>query len=343
MVSTHPTQFGSRYGTPAERLRYWDELRGAIQGRVPGAQVAYATAVPTDPVAVPVAIEHQEGTSNKGALSLPAAVVSENYFELLGLNLRAGRLFDSTDSDGSMNVAIVDDNMARRYWPGQDALGKRIQLNPSKGGEWLSIIGVVSRVSGPYDDSLGMIYRPLRQAVPEEFQLFVKLPPGTADSRSVLRAAAFAVDRDLPLHNLQTLGDELDALNGYRSMVPGFSGIATVILILAATGLFGLISRSVARRTQEVGIRRALGATRWQVTAVFLRQGLLYLGIGAVGGCLGILLASVMTESVPNVMTGVVSVTLGVYVLMALVIFIASYVPTRHAVALEPGDALRYE
>jgi ABC-type antimicrobial peptide transport system permease subunit len=159
-----------------------------------------------------------------------------------------------------------------------------------------------------------------------------------------LRAAAYAVDRDLPLHNLQLLDDYIAALSlNFTAMVPAFSAITLITLILAATGLFGLISRSVARRTQEIGVRRALGSTKWQVTAVFLRQGALYLSIGLVGGGLGILVMSMITASVPNILNRAVPVTLSVLVAMAFVILIASWLPTRRAVALEPGDALRYE
>jgi putative ABC transport system permease protein len=343
IASTYPTVFSERYADGAERLRYWDELEAGIKGRIPGAEVAFTTAVPTDASSVTVTVEDQQRSADQPALTVPLASVSDAYFELLGLTLRAGRWFDRTDNDASLPVALIDEDMARRYWPGEEALGKRIKLNADQDAPWLSVVGVVSAVNGPYSGLPGMIYRPLRQALPADFELLVKVPPAAAGSAAALRGAAFAVDRDLPLHNLQALEDVLNALNGYRSMVPGFSGIATVILILAATGLFGLISRSVARRTQEVGVRRALGATQWRVSTVFLRQGLLYLGIGLVGGCFGIVITNLMTASIPNVLTRAIPVTIGVFVLMALVIFIASYLPTRRAVSLEPGDALRYE
>lgn len=344
MVSTYPTTFDERYAEGTERLRYWDELTAAIERRMAGADVAYATAVPTRPVSAPVAIEGQQGTAKQGTLTLPLTAVSDDYFGALGIALRSGRLFDSTDTASSLGVAIVDENTVKRYWPGQDAVGKRIQLKPAENGPWLTVVGVVSDVTRPYRRDIGVVYRPLRQALPAEFHLIVKLPTAGADRRIALRAAAFAVDRDLPLHNLQMLDDYLAALNlGFTAMVPAFSVITLITVILAAIGLFGLISRSVARRTQEVGVRRALGGTQWQVTTVFLRQGALYLTIAIAGGTLGILVTRLFTASIPNILNRAVPATLGVLLLMAMVVFAASYLPTRRAVALEPGDALHYE
>jgi putative ABC transport system permease protein len=346
MISTYPSVFPARFSEASQRLRYWENLTAAIESRIPGAEAAFTTAVPTRPAGVAASIETQEGADNQGTLTLPLAVVSENYFDLLRLSLRSGRLFDSTDNSASLQVAIVDQGIAERYWPNQDVLGKRVQLKPTDNGPWLTIIGVVSAVAGqPFrTEDIGIIYRPLRQAVPSEFQLVVRLPNAAADSRVALRAAAFAADRDLPLHNLQTLDDYLAALNlNYTGLLSVVTVFAIITGLLAASGLFGLISRSVAQRTQEVGIRRALGATSWRATSMFMRQGVLYLTVAIVGAGLGILVANLLSAAIPNILEHVILVTLGIVLLMAGVIFTASYLPTRRAVALEPGDALHYE
>lgn len=346
MIATSPTVFDARYSDSVQRLRYWEDLTTAIEGKIPAATVGFTTAAPTRPTTVAASIETRQGADNQGTLKVPFVVVSESYFNLLGITLRSGRLFDSTDNSASLNVAIVDEEMAARYWPGQDAAGKRIRLNPSENGTWLTIVGVVSSVAGPpfHKEDIGLLYRPLRQAVPPEFQLLVKLPGAASDSRTALRAAAFAVDRDLPLHNLQTLDDYRAALNlNATGLVPVVIVVAIITALLAASGLSGLISRSVAERTQEVGIRRALGATPWRATSMFLRQAVLYLTVAIVGVGLGVMVANLMSAAIPNVLEHVIAVTMGVILLMAGVIFSASYLPTRRAVALEPGDALRYE
>jgi|GEM_PF-768234 len=347
MLSTNSTVFDARYDEPVRRLRYWEDLAAAIESKLPGAKVAMTTAAPSRPARVPAAIEARQGTENQGALTLPLTIVSENYFELMGLSLRSGRLFDSTDNRGSLDVAIVDEKMAARFWPDENALGKRVQLGSADNAPWLTIVGVVSSVPGaPYriDADIGSIYQPLRQAVPEAFQVLVRLPNTATDARTALRAAAFAVDRDLPLHNLQMLDDYFAALKlGTAAMIPVFTVISLITAVLAASGLFGLISRSVAQRTQEIGIRRAVGATVWRATSMFLRQGAMYLSVAIVGLGLGILVMPLLSRAIPNILDHVVPVTLGVAILIAAVISTASYLPTRRAVALEPGDALRYE
>jgi len=345
MMSTYPTVFDGRYSEPTQRLRYWEDLTAAIGSRMPGAEVAFTTDVPTRPVKIGALIESTQSTGHQGTLKLPVTTVSDNYFKLLGLQLRSGRLFDSTDSSASLRAAIVDDKMAARYWPEQNVLGKRVQLNPEENGPWLTIVGVVSAVEGrPYGSDTGVIYQPMRQAAPSEFLLLVTLPNTAADRRAALRAAAFAVDRDLPLHNLQMFDDYLAALNlSYTSMIPAFIAVAILTALLAASGLFGLISRSVAQRTQEVGIRRALGASPWRATSIFMRQGGRYL-IGAIAGVgVGVMVATLLSSRIANVLDHVFLVALCAVLLMAAVIFAASYIPSRHAVALEPGDALRYE
>jgi ABC-type antimicrobial peptide transport system permease subunit len=130
---------------------------------------------------------------------------------------------------------------------------------------------------------------------------------------------------------------------GTAAMVPVFLVIALITALLAASGLFGLITRSVAQRTQEVGIRRALGATAWRATSMFLRQGALYLSVAVVGLGLGMVLLPMLSRAIPNILDRALPVTLGVVLLMAVIISTASYLPTRRAVALEPGDALRDE
>lgn len=343
VISTYPTEFDARYEDPAKRLAYWDELENAIVRRLPGAAVAFATATPTAPDESPAAIENGADPSRGGALNLPIAVVSEKYFDVLGIERRSGRLFDATDARGSMDVAVVDENTARRFWPDRDPVGQRIRLDPAGNGPWLTIVGVVSSVAAPYGGTDGVVYRPLRQAVPGAFQLIVTAPATAGEPQQALLAAAYDVNPDLPLHNVQRLDEYMVAINGFRSLVPGFTGIGLITLLLAASGLFGLISRSVSQRVQEIGILRALGSTKSRVLGMFLRQAAIYLAIGAVGGGVGILLSTAMSAAIPNVLDHVFAVSALVLVMIAVVILVSSYVPARRAVTLEPGDALRYE
>lgn len=343
MLSTYPSVLGTRYAEPEDRLRYWDQLRASIRQRIPSAGVAYMTASPTAPTMVAAEIEDYPRVADDNKLELPVSTVSAGYFDILDIRILAGRGFESNDDTSAQLVAVIDKRTAERYWPGRSPLGQRLRFDPQEGGPWITVVGVASAVRGPYSDADGVVYRPLRQALPNSFQLLVKLPAASTDSRGLLRAAAFDVDPDVPLHNLQRLDEYLVAINSYKSMVPGFTGIALVTVILAASGLFGLISRSVAQRTQEIGVMRALGSTRYRVICRFMLQAFWYLCIGLIGCVVGVVLTTSMTGVVPNALDSVIPVTIGVVLVMAAVIFGSSYVPARRAVAMEPGDALRYE
>ncbi len=349
VVSAQPTTFNAAYAESVKRLQYFDALTASTKMQLKGAEVGFSTAVPTsDTFAVPMAVETQDARAVRDVPVLRLLCVSANYFKILGISLRRGRWFDSTDNDAALNVAIVDEQLAQRYWPNQDPLGKRIQLNPADNGPWLTVVGIASHVGnsglGSFADR---VYRPLRQSVPNAFVVIAKLPnplrPQDADTHAALKAAAFAVDRDLPLNGVQSLRQLFEDRES-RGPRDVYAVIAIVTAFLAATGLFGLISRSVELRTQEVGVRRALGATQWQVTALFLRQGVVHLAVGVVlGGGLGIIASSSLSSLYPDMLNHVVLVTLCVLFGVPAVIFAASYLPTRRAVALEPGDALRYE
>ena len=342
MLSTYPTVFGSRYPDMTARRTYWDNLTAAIKARIPGAEVSYTTQIPTRAAPVPVSIENLERSAAQGSLKVPLTAVADNYFDLLGVKLRAGRLFEGTDDTGSLHVAVVDEITAQRYWPGQEAIGKRIHID---GGAWLTVVGVVSAVGHePFGDDLGVVYQPLRQTDATSFLLLTKLPAAGQDSRHELRAAAFGLDRDLPLHNLQMLPDYLRALDvTFTALVPLFGVIGFMTVILAASGLFGLISRSVARRTHEIGLRQALGGTPRHIIWLFLRPGIVYLGVGIVGCVFGNLAADQLSQQIPNILAHAVPVLVTVIAVIAAVIFTASYMPARRAVALEPADALRNE
>lgn len=345
MSSTYPTVFDGRYAQPDQRLRYWDELQSGIESRIPGSKASFVTDLPTMGKRVPVSFSSQDGAANQAEQTVPMTAVSDAYFDMLGIRLRSGRLFDSTDNADSLKVAVIDEKTANRYWPGQDPVGKRIQLDPKNNGEQLAIVGVASAVaSEPYTPDNGIIYRPLRQASPQQFYLLTKLPKSAGDSRVALRAAAYEVDRELPLHNLQQLNDYIGAVNTtYKAMLPVVAAITLITAMLAATGLFGLISRSVTQRTQEIGIRRALGATRRKAVSMFVRQGTVYMIVGVFGIALGIVVSTLISSVFTNILEFALPVAIGTLLLMGAVIFAASYLPIRRALALEPGDALRYE
>jgi putative ABC transport system permease protein len=343
-----PVKLGGAYADLDTRLQYFDTLTANVKSRDAGADVAFATAVPgKETFTVRMAFEAHETLAVRDLPVLRVVAVSENYFDLLGIKLRSGRLFDSSDNASSSPVAVLDENFAQRYWPGQDPLGKRIQLSPVDNGPWVTVIGVVSHVGMASDAGAfrGKMYRPLRQAAAPEFVPLAKSPRPANATRAALIEAAFTADRDLPLGTVESLTEyfEKEKSGGIDYV---FVGVGIITAFLAATGLLGLITRSVAQRVHEIGVRRAVGATPWQVTQLFLRQGAVHLVIGiVVGGGLGTLatVAIGRTTLFPGILDHVVLVTLCVFAGLAAVTLSASYFPTRRAVSVEPGDALRYE
>jgi putative ABC transport system permease protein len=345
IVSTRATEFDARFVDAAARQRYWDDLGAAVSRALPGSQTAIATDLPTMATPMPVALEGVTARAQDGEFKLPMAAVSENYAALLGIKIVAGRWFDNTDGEGGLRAAVLDEKTAQRYWPGQNPLGKRVQLDPAKQGPWLTVIGVASAVGQlPFKPEVGMIYQSLRQASPSAFQVMVKVPADPATARAALRTAAFEVDRTLVLQNLQVLDDYLGAvISQVKAIVPVFAVIAVLTAALAASGVFGLITRSVAQRTQEVGIRRALGATRMQATWIFLRGGAGYILTSLAGIVLGVAASAAMGSIFTSILEHAPAVAVGVFCLTAVVIASASYLPTLKVMALEPGDALRHD
>ena len=277
--------------------------------------------------------------------------VKDNYFTTMGIALKEGRLFDAGDANDSNPVLIVDEGFAANYWPGESAIGERIQLDPARLDLWYTVIGVVSQVvqeatfAGNEEQHL---YRPYSQATPEAFVVLVKtreaiqLPVISA----AIKDAGTQVNRNIPLERVRTYRElqSLDSMDT-ATMVNGFIGFALFAMILAVIGIYGVISRSITQRTNEMGIRRAIGASIERVTRLFLKQGLAYFATGAVvGGGAALLVVNVLpasfTSSLLAQLPTVLLVTLG---LMGGLIFFSSYIPARQALRKEPGDALRYE
>jgi predicted permease len=344
-ATTEPTEFTTAYEQPVQRINYWRELSSSIASNIPGSVAAFSTSIPSRPPEMNFQVEDQDASDSSSAKQIPVTDVDDNYFSMLGIGLKSGRIFDATDTETSTPVAVIDEITAKRYWPNQDPAGKRIRIGSSDDAQWLTIIGVVSHVAGrPYSGDPGLVYRSIRQTAPSSFYTLVKTPAASATTPRQIRVSAFEVDRDLPMHNVQRLDDLFQALEiGFASTVRVFSVIVGITILLAASGLFGLISRSVVQRTQEIGIRRALGSSRQRIMRLFLKQSFVYLAIAFVGAGLGIAATNLMSGAIPNALAAVGMVIVLVVLVLFAVVFSASYFPSRRAVNLEPSEALRYE
>jgi predicted permease len=260
--------------------------------------------------------------------------------------LLRGRDFAETDRKGAPGVVVLNETLAATLWPGEDALGKRVSVNGPE-GPFLDVVGVAR--DGKYR-SLGetphpYIYHPQLQSYDPKMTLVVRT---TGEPRSVagaVREQIRALDANLPVADVKSLRDQVDlSLLPSRLAAWTLGGFGLLALLLAAIGIYGVVSYSVAQRTREIGVRMALGAKEKDVLRLVLGEGLFVI---AVGLALGLLCAAAATRVIAGFLYGVGAtdpVTFaGVPLLLGFIALGASYIPARRATKVDPLVALRYE
>jgi putative ABC transport system permease protein len=272
-------------------------------------------------------------------------IVSPGYFATMHIRRVAGRDFTMVDRAGGTPVAIVNDQLARRAWPNESAIGKRLRLGGE--GVWATIVGVVGttkhfRLS---EDPLDQAYVPYQQRPLIFTEVVVRATGDAGAIANAVRAAIWRVDRDQPVWHFRTMDRVLaEARDGSRLTVWLMAAFAVLALVLAAIGVYGVMSYTVTRRTQEVGIRIALGARRGQVLGMVLRDGMKTIVVSVVIGLAGAAIASRLLASQLFGVSTVDPLTFAaVPVLLAIVAFLACYLPARRASRVDPIIALRTE
>lgn len=271
-------------------------------------------------------------------------VVATDYFKTMGMTLLAGREFTERDNEGAPGTVIVNDALARRYWPGQDALGKHLAVG---GGKPLEVVGVVNNSTAYIfqEASSPFFYLPLLQNPSPGMTLHVR---SKGDPMAVLpevRNAIDAMGQNVMLHNARTLSDQLsEALIGLR-IVSTLTGVFGVLaLALALVGVFSVVSYSASRRTREIGIRLALGAQRTDILGMILKEALF---IVLVGVAAGFFMAVASGKVLASLMFANSGIDKSVYVVVAFMLIaiamLACLVPAYKATKVDPSDALRHE
>ena len=285
--------------------------------------------------------------------------VSDNYFATLGLKIREGRDFTIDDSDAKQPVAIVNASFARKHWGNQSALGHQVRIfNPGKEQPWRTIVGVVpdTLMQGPFDQltEAGGFYMPLLGASPAtQFATVVVRPRAgqRADTLGpVLSKAVAGIDSNLPTYFPGTPAQfHNDTLSGSRVIATLFTIFGVIAFILSGVGLYGVMSFSVNQRTQEFGIRMALGADAKRILRMVMSQGAWQLAIGLVLGVGGValLLGVVAAAALKNILFKVNPLDPTIYFavtgLLTLVAAVSCFIPARRATRVDPMVALRYE
>ncbi len=343
----------SAYDSKAARLNYLNELHTELLDQNDFTDVTFSTAVPgQDGETITYALNDRQFDTDTPP-SQNQVWVADNFFELFEVPLQEGRWFDAGDVDGSQPVVIVDELFAENTWPGESAIGKSIQVTQEQRTESLQIVGVTSHII--HDEPMApqssytSLYRPIAQSPLDYFRVAVKveqtLNADIAAVSSSLRQAATRVDRDVPVLTIHPLERVMQSsMNGNDTLGEILLGVAFVVFSLAIVALFAIVSRSIIARTTEVGIRRALGSTELKAISLFLKQGLGHVAFALpVGGGLGILISSSFLADTANVGSIIVNVSVVVALTITTMVFLASYIPSRKVVTMEPGEALHYE
>jgi putative ABC transport system permease protein len=283
--------------------------------------------------------------------AMEVRVTSAGYFNSMGIPLRHGRLFAETDRRGTPRVVLINESAVRQYFPHEDPIGKTIELGWGRGkgkqkagGE---VIGIVADVkdAGLGEPDLAEIFLAYRQWPISGMSVVMKTSTPPTSLAAAVRTEVYAVDPNLPVSNVRTLDDIVaTSISQPRFYMTLLAIFATVALVLAAIGIFGVLSYAVSQRTREIGIRMALGAQGRSVIGLVVRQAMVLVAIGIAAGTVAALfLSQTLTKMLFNIRpTDPATFILVAFVLLAVAL-LASYLPARRATRVDPIVALRVE
>jgi putative ABC transport system permease protein len=343
-----------RYAEPEHRQLYVRQLLDSV-GALPGVQ---AVAVHVDQPfqgggrRETFRVEGHEDPRPGSGHPAGFNIVSGSFFHAMDLPVIRGRGFNLQDTATSPPVAVINETMARKFWPKEDAIGKRLQFYYDKNRErWLSIVGVVRdvRYRGRLMDPIPQVIVPGQQPFYKTQEPYISVVARTAGDPAALlnavQASIWSVDKDQPISNLQPmdqiLWESAAAPRIYMLLLGIFAAIA---LVIASAGIYGLSAYAVVRRTQEIGIRLALGATPGQILVLVLRHGMF---LSLIGAGIGVAGALALTKVISGFLYGITATDaptfLAVLLLFAAVAFLSTYIPARRAATIDPTVAFRYE
>jgi len=340
------------YGTAPQEARLLREIlrRGKSLPGVEEVAVGDLAALPlghghNDLNPYPLIREGHE-TAGKEPPILDASVVSPEYFHLLGVTLQHGRLFTDADVDTTPQVGVINEAMARTYWPNEDPLGKHLKLKPAS-PSWTTVVGVVANARSESLEAANFpqIYLNAYQRHPKDLAIFLRGRLDPAAIPEEVREQVQSVDRELPVFGAQMLPDVVSgALSQRRFSMDAVLLFALTALLLAGLGIYGTISYVVGERTREIGVRIALGAQRKSILGMVLRKGL---KLAFAGALMGLVAALIVSHLMAGLLYGVSPsdplTFLGLTIVLTAVALAACYIPARRAMRVDLIIALRCE
>ena len=294
-----------------------------------------------------ISIEGYQPSAGQEMIQADVRVAGVGYFETMAVSLIKGRLFDEHDTKDSAHVIVIDDHMARNYWPNANPIGGRIKFGRDDKDPWLTIVGVVGSVK-QYDlenEARVAFYLPASQAVGSTMYLVARTNIAPTSVAANIASQVHSMDPNVPIFDVKTMDQRLsESLARRRFAMLALSVFGGFALLLAVVGIYGVISYSVAQRTNELGIRLALGARQIDVMRLVLSGGF---KLALIGIALGLVLSFVVTRFLSTLLFGVRATDLFTFsalsVLLVVVSLLACYLPARRAAKVDPLVALRYE
>ena len=343
-----------KYPEREQQVAFFDRLRRELAA-LPGVEAVGAN------VALPMSnanwtrsfeVEGYQPPTNTDGPWGDFRVVTPGYFATMGIPVKRGREFDETDQAGGRRVAVVDEVLAHKYWPGQDPIGKRVGFQRRDSTAWLEIVGVVGHVmqNSPTDDEHTQLYQPFAQAPFTQLGLAVRTRAEPMALVASIRRLVLSIDPQQPIFDIKPMEERVSGSSAQPRFLSLLLGLfAALAATLAAVGIYGVMSYTVAQQTRELGIRLALGAENGAVLRLVLSRGLVLAGTGIGIGVAGAFaMARVVASNVlEKTLYHTSAVDPAVFAVVAgglvVVAFAATWVPARRAMRVDPVVALRSE
>jgi predicted permease len=347
VISMRSAEAGPKYQQDKARIQYYQQLGERIS-RLPGVQSQGAVSALPLTASVGwggILIEGYTPPPSEPELQVDMRVATNDYFRTMEIPLLQGRFFSDHDTADVPHVILIDDKMAKRFWPHESAVGKRMRANVKD--PWYTVVGVVGTVKqyGLDIDGRMVIYYPEQQSADGDLYLVARTSNAPASVASAMVREIHAIDAGVPVFEIRTMQERLhDSLARQRFSMAVLGGFAGFAMLLAAVGVYGVISYMVTQGTHDIGLRMALGAQQRNILGLVVKQGMALAAIGIVAGLVG---AFSLTRVMASLLFGVSATDAVTFSAVTLFLvataLVASYVPALRAMRVDPVVALHYE